>query len=75
MYFAITLSTRLRILRSTAFFLLKSIILGILVIIIVMLYVMYTCCGFILSLVQFLFSFVYGIVIYDNKFRTKENRI
>ena len=35
------------------------------------------CCGSILSLVQILLSFVfgYGTVIYDNEFKTKENKI
>ena len=33
------------------------------------------CCGSILSLVQNLFSFVLGMVMYDNEFKTKENKI
>ena len=33
------------------------------------------CYGSILSLVQILFSFVSGMVIYDNEFKTKENKI
>ena len=33
------------------------------------------CCGSILSLVQIFFSFVLGIVMYDNEFETRENKI
>ena len=33
------------------------------------------CCGSILSLVQIIFSFVLSIVMYDNDFETKENKI
>ena len=33
------------------------------------------CCGSILSLVQIIFSFVFSIVMYDNDFETKENKI
>ena len=33
------------------------------------------CCGSILSLVSTLFSFVLGMVMYDDEFETKENRI
>ena len=34
----------------------------------------YKCCGSILSLVQILFSFLLGMVIYDNEFKTKGNK-
>ena len=34
-----------------------------------------TCCGSILSLVQILYSFVLGIVMYDNEIETKENKL
>ena len=32
-------------------------------------------CGSILSFVEILFSFVYGMVMYDNEFETKGNNI
>ena len=35
----------------------------------------YICCGSILSLVQILFSIVFGMVMYDNEFKTKGNKI
>ena len=38
-------------------------------------YIVYICCGSILSLVQIFFLMFLGIVMYDYEFETKENKI
>lgn len=36
---------------------------------------MYICCGFILFLVHFILSFLFGLIMYVNELETKENNI